>query len=188
MRARDARFDGALNVMRRGLAFMKRRQCREGSTAVEFAFVALPFFMLLFGILEIGLLLLVDAMLETAASDASRQIRTGLAQTQKLKPEDIKARLCANMSLFSGDCPQRTFIDVRVIDDFSTPPDADPLESGVFDPSVLDYEPGGSGARVLVRIWYEHHIITPFIAQAVTRTNDNKVRLTTSLAFRNEPY
>lgn len=167
---------------------MKRRQRREGSTAIEFAFVALPFFMLLFGILEIGLLLLVDAMLETAASDASRQIRTGLAQTKKLEPEDIKARLCANMSLFSGECPQRTFIDVRVIDNFSDQPDADPLKSGVFDPSVLDYDPGGSGARVLVRIWYEHHIITPFIAQAVSRTKDHKVMLTTTLAFRNEPF
>lgn len=167
---------------------MKRRQRREGSTAVEFAFVALPFFLLLFGILEIGLLLLVDAMLETAASDASRQIRTGLAQTQQLKPEDIKTRLCANMSIFSGECPQRTFIDVRVIDNFSDQPDADPLKSGVFDPSVLEYEPGGSGARVLVRIWYEHRIVTPFIAQAVSRTKDHKVMLTTTLAFRNEPF
>ena len=41
---------------------------REGSTAVEFALVALPFFILLLGILEIGLLLLTDALLETAAS------------------------------------------------------------------------------------------------------------------------
>ena len=66
--------------MRRGLGLMHRRRRREGSTAVEFALVAFPFFILLFGILEIGLMLLVDALVETAASDAGRQIRTGLAQ------------------------------------------------------------------------------------------------------------
>ncbi|WP_313044847.1 TadE/TadG family type IV pilus assembly protein, partial [Brevundimonas sp.] len=32
---------------------------------MEFALVAFPFFMLLFGILEIGLMLLVDALVET---------------------------------------------------------------------------------------------------------------------------
>jgi hypothetical protein len=174
--------------MRRGLNLRPGRRRREGSTAVEFAMVALPFFMLLFGILEIGLLLLVDALAETAISDAGRQIRTGQAQEQELKPEDIKARLCANMSVFAGDCPDRAFVDVRVVDDFSNPLAPDPLKTGLFDPSVLGYEPGGPGDRVLVRVWYEHPILTPFIAQALSRTTDHKVLLTTTLAFRNEPY
>ena len=39
-----------------------------------------------------------------------------------------------------------------------------------------------------MRIWYEQPIFTPVIAQAVSRTRDNRVMLTTTLAFRNEPY
>ena len=155
---------------------------------MEFALVAFPFFMLLFGILEIGLMLLVDALVETAVADAGRQIRTGLAQDQQLEAGDIKTRLCANMGVFSSDCPNRAFIDIRVVDGFTTPPDADPLKTGAFDPSVLTYEPGGPGDRVLVRVWYEHPILTPFIAQAVSRTTDDRVLLTSTLAFRNEPY
>ncbi|GEB98976.1 pilus assembly protein [Brevundimonas diminuta] len=174
--------------MRRGLGLMHRRRRREGSTAVEFALVAFPFFILLFGILEIGLMLLVDALVETAVSDAGRQIRTGLAQEQQLEIGDIKERLCAKMSVFAADCPSRAFIDIRVVDGFSTPPDADPLKTGVFDPSVLTYMPGDAGDRVLVRVWYEQPIVTPFIAQAVSRTTDHRVMLTTTLAFRNEPY
>ncbi len=164
------------------------RRRREGSSAVEFALIAFPFFILLFGILEIGLMLLVDALVETAIADAGRQIRTGLAQDQKLEAGDIKTRLCANMGVFSSDCPSRAFVDIRVVDGFSTPPDADPLKTGAFDPSVLTYQPGGPGDRVLVRVWYEHPIITPFIAQAVSRTTDDRVMLTATLAFRNEPY
>ena len=133
-------------------------------------------------------MLLVDALVETAVSDAGRQIRTGLAQEQKLEVGDIKKRLCANMSVFADNCPSRAFIDIRVVDGFSPPSDADPLRTGVFDPSVLTYTPGGPGDRVLVRVWYEQPIVTPFIAQAVSRTTDRRVMLTTTLAFRNEPY
>lgn len=173
---------------RRGLGLRRPGRRREGSTAVEFALVALPFFILLFGILEIGLLLLVDALVETAVSDAARQVRTGLAQEQALRPEDIKTRLCANMSVFARDCPDRAFIDIRVVDDFARTPEGDPLADGVFDPGVLTYEPGGPGDKVLVRVWYEQPIVTPFIAQAVSRASDSRVMLTTTLAFRNEPY
>ncbi|WP_292036536.1 TadE/TadG family type IV pilus assembly protein [Brevundimonas sp. UBA4553] len=166
----------------------RRRSTREGSTAVEFGLLAFPFFILLFGILEVGLLLLLDAVVETAVSDAGRLVRTGQAQQQAMTPAAIKQKLCARMSVFSGDCPDRAFIDVRVVDNFTTPVAPDPLASGVFDPSKLTYQPGGPGDRILVRIWYEQPIVTPFISQALSRTTDHKVLLTTSLAFRNEPY
>jgi Flp pilus assembly protein TadG len=166
----------------------RRKRAREGSTAVEFAMVALPFFILMFGILEVGVLLLLDAVVETAVSDTGRLVRTGQAQQQSLKPADIKQKLCERMSVFAADCPSRAFIDVRVVDNFSNPLAPDPLASGVFDQSKLTYLPGGPGDRVLVRIWYEHPIATPFIAQALSHTTDHKVLLTTSLAFRNEPY
>lgn len=150
--------------------------------------LALPFFLLVFGILEIGLLLLLDAVVETSVSDAGRLVRTGQAQQQALTAEDVKQKLCQNMSIFSADCPSRAFIDIQVVDNFSDPVAPDPLASGVFDPSKLTYEPGGPGERVLVRIWYEQPILTPLIAQAVSQTTDKKVYLTTALAFRNEPY
>lgn len=170
-------------------SLLRRRKCaREGSTAVEFAMIALPFFILVFGILEVGMLLLLDAVVETAVSDTGRLVRTGQAQQQALKPAEIKQKMCERMSVFAADCPSRAFIDVRVVDNFSTPVAPDPLASGIFDQSKLTYQPGGPGDRILVRIWYEQPIATPFIAQALSRTSDDKVLLTTSLAFRNEPY
>ncbi len=150
--------------------------------------LALPFFLLLFGILEIGLLLLLDAVVETSVSSTGRLVRTGQAQQQTLTADDIKQKLCQNMSIFSADCPARAFVDIQVVDNFTDPVAPDPLASGVFDPSKLTYDPGGPGDRVLVRIWYEQPIITPLIAQAVSRTDNRKIYLTASLAFRNEPY
>lgn len=165
-----------------------RRQARRGAAAIEFAFVALPFFALLLGIFEIGIMLLASAMVDTASSDASRLIRTGQAQVQQLKPEVIRERFCKNLGIFSQNCAARTAIDIRVVKGFSGEIAPDPLSTGHFDPDVLTYEPGVPGDYVLVRIWYEHPVVTPFISQALSRDDDKKVRLQTTLAFRNEPY
>lgn len=163
-------------------------RAREGSTAVEFALIALPFFMLLFAILEIGLILLLDAVVETAVSDTGRLVRTGQAQQQALTPAMMKVKLCAEMSVFAGDCGNRAYIDVRVIDNFSSPLVPDPTSSGTFNPSLLTFTPGGPGDLVLVRIWYVQPVATPFLSQALSKMTDGKVLLSTTLAFRNEPY
>ena len=49
----------------------------DGAAAVEFAFVAIPFLMLVFGIIELGLLFLVSMSLENALMTVDRGIRTG---------------------------------------------------------------------------------------------------------------
>lgn len=168
-------------------------RARDGSTAIEFALIALPFFMLLFAILEIGLLLLLDAVVETAAADTGRLVRTGQIQMQNLTPEKMrevmKAKLCSEMSVFANDCATRAYLDVRVVNDFSTPLDEeDPMASGKLDKTKIDVKPGQPGDMVMVRIWYEHPIVTPFMQQALTKAQDGKVMLTTTMAFRNEPF
>ena len=179
---------GILLVTKVHLAKSNAKTNRRGAAAIEFALVALPFFALLLGILEIGILLLVSALVDTASSNTGRLIRTGQAQVGDLKISDIRQSFCAGMSVLDQDCANRTHVDVQVVQGYSGMNIADPLETGVFDPEVLKYQPGVPGDFVLVRIWFEHPVITPFIARAITRDNDNKVRLQTTLAFRNEPY
>jgi hypothetical protein len=41
---------------------------------------------------------------------------------------------------------------------------------------------------VMVRVWYEHPVVTPFLKQALTKGQDGNVMLTTTMAFRNEPF
>src|ERR1035437_1140141 len=63
-----------------------RAACRfarhqDGTAAIEFALVAVPFLALLFAILETALVFFAGQTLETAASDSGRLIMTGQAQT-----------------------------------------------------------------------------------------------------------
>lgn len=165
-----------------------KKNRRKGAAAIEFAMLALPFFMLILATLEVGLMLLASAMVETSTSATSRLIRTGQAQINQLEPEEIKRRFCANLSIFSTHCMERTQIDIRAVKTFGQDIAPDPLATGVFDPNVLTYQPGIPGDYVLVRVWFEHPIVTPFMANALSRSSDKKTRLLSTLAFRNEPY
>lgn len=52
----------------------------RGATAVEFGLLALPFFVLIFAIVETAMTFFAQQVLESAVQDASRFIRTGQSQ------------------------------------------------------------------------------------------------------------
>jgi len=79
--------------MRRMRRYLKNR---EGTAAIEFAILAIPFFMLLFAILELAIVFFINSTLNHSVSEASRQIRTGNFQSCGTK-EKFKELVCANM-------------------------------------------------------------------------------------------
>jgi Flp pilus assembly protein TadG len=174
----------------RGKRVLARRRsllrAEEGSTAVEFGMVALPFCLMMFAILELGLVFVTDSVLENATIETGRLIRTGQASAQNMTAEQFKEALCSRMSIFSGDCPSRANIDVRVIPQFNVSP-PDPMAGGAFDDSGLTYANGDPGSLILVRVWYRQPLLTTFMAQGLSRLDDGTVRLTATTAFRNEP-
>jgi len=148
--------------------------------------VALPFFFLLFAILELALVFVLDAVLENAAIETGRLVRTGQASAQNMTADQFKNSLCGRMSIFSADCGNRVAVDVRVIPQFDIDP-PDPMAGGTFDEASLTYANGNPGDLVLVRVWYQHPLLTPFLNQGLSRLNDGTARLTATTAFRNEP-
>jgi Flp pilus assembly protein TadG len=181
MTARRRRWSFGGRPLRRGLL-----RNRDGSAAVEFALVGLPFCFMVFAILEVALIFTLDSVLENAAIDTGRLVRTGQASAQGMTAEQFKAQLCSRMSIFSSDCASRATIDVRVIPQFNTAP-PDPLAGEGFDPSSLTYANGAPGNLVLVRVWYEHPLLTSFLSQGLSQVGDRTAVLTATTAFRNEP-
>ena len=161
---------------RRLTRLVDRRRAREGSAAIEFAMVALPFFFMMFAVLE-------NAVIETG-----RLVRTGQADAQNFNATTFRSNLCDRMSIFSGDCTSKVTIDVRRIPQFSNPNVPDPLSGASFDPNAAAYDGGDPGDIMLVRAWYQHTLLTPFLAQGLSKLNDGKAYLTATTAFRNEPY
>lgn len=182
MRARQPRSP----VLRRG--FLARLlAARDGSAAVEFGMVALPFCLMMFAILELGLVFVTDSVLENATIETGRMIRTGQASAQGMTAAQFKTSLCSRMSIFAPDCASRATVDVRVIPQFAAPP-PDPMAGGAFDAGGMNYCIGNPGSLVLVRVWYRQPLLTTFLAQGLSRLNDGTAMLTATTAFRNEPF
>ena len=155
---------------------------------MEFAMVAIPFFLMIFSILELGIVFVLDSVLETATMESGRLIRTGQAKEQNFDKEKFRTQVCDKMVVFKSDCANRMTVDVRVIPKFSSPNVPDPITNNAMDPSKTTYDGGQAGSLILVRVWYTHPLVTPLLSQAVSRVGPGKVLMTATTAFRNEPW
>ena len=187
-----------LSLIRRTRHALKKYQDdREGATAVEFAMLIVPFCMLLFAVLELGVIFFLSATLNHAVSEVSREIRTGEFQSNCKTSSNFKTAICSEMSS-GGNCISKLRVDVKTTssgnfepnmlpeipsppapgDDLSAPP---PVEPDDFDTTA-------ARAPVIVRAQYYYKLALPseFTRLANTRGNTRIIEAIT--AFRNEPF
>lgn len=150
--------------------------------------VAAPFFFMIFAVLELGLVFLIDATLENAVLQAGRVVRTGRAETEGYTQQRFKQALCAEMSVFAGDCVDRADVDVRVMPRFRDGLPDSPIRDGVLHVGDTGLVLGQPGDLMLVRVWYSQPLVTPFMSQAVSRLNSGAAVISVTTAFRTEPY
>lgn len=165
-------------------------QNASGSVAVEFALTAIPFFVLLFAILEASVVFFATATLDQAVNDASRLIRTGQAQTAGTTPAQLTQTICNNVALLS-DCTNKLKLDVRVFSNFSSVSFPSVLGTdGTIKNDKLVFSMGAAGDIVLVRAFYIWPIWSPFATGLANNSASSSAGrlIQSSAAFRNEPY
>ena len=161
----------------------------RGAAAVEMALVATPFLMLLFGIVEIGMIFLISASLENGMDLAARTIRTGQLQTgSAATAAAFQTTICNTFGWMQSDCTKNLSIDVRTYTTFASVTAPQPVTNGVFNTAALSFTPGGAGDIVVVRAYYRWPLIAPMFNQALQQLNGGVALLTSTVAFRNEPY
>lgn len=159
----------------------------RGVTAVEFAFVAGPFFFLIFGLLELSLVFIVSTTLEHGINEASRQIRTGSLQTANGTQQQFETAVCDELFGLL-DCSQNLHIDVREFDSFGNTNDPTPIDAnGNFVPN-FQFQPGTRDSIVVVRAFYEWELATPVLSAPLANLANGNLLLQASIAFRNEPF
>lgn len=166
---------------------------RDGATAIEFALLAIPFFMLLFAILELAVIFFISSTLSHAVSESGRQIRTG--NFQNCGQAAFKAAVCDKMKGL-GSCDQSLRIDVVskpsfsaiTLPDIPNPPVA---AAGAPKPNIPNgaYDESVAGEPVVVRAVYYHNLILPPQLTRLENTPGTGTHeIVVSTAFRNEPF
>jgi len=164
-------------------------RARDGATAVEFALVGLPFLALIFAIIELALIFLVSTSLDNATDNAARAIRTGQLQTKGgATATSFKTTICDNLGWLASTCGANLAVDVRTYANFNDISLSDPIVNKTFDAGALTFSPGNPEDIVVVRAYYQWTLFTPLLSGAVEKLSGGKTLLTSTLAFRNEPY
>jgi Flp pilus assembly protein TadG len=168
-------------------AVRRLARAQGGATAVEFAIIATPFFLLLMGILELALVFLVSTTLEHATQEASRQLRTGEFQMAgKVNEDDFETMICDSLAWIGDTCKAQLDVDSRAYG--TLPLMLAGLTANPYDPDDRCFEAGGPGQVVLVRASIEWKIFTPLLRPAMGATSEGKRYIRTTTAFKNEPF
>lgn len=163
------------------MLFRTFRKNERGAAAIEFAFVAPMVIVLIIATIEIGVLEVMSANLDSAVMTAARKIRTGEAD-RPVSSAALADMICQDMVDSSTACHSRLRTSVQTTATFAgaqSTADADPV--GQFYASA-------AGDIVLIRATYTWPLILPMYAGNFKMAGPTSAMLDTRAAFRNEPY
>ena len=182
------------------LSGLMRRWRREesGATAVEFAIIAMPFVLLLFGLVSVCLYYFADFSMENATWQAARAVRTGQLQqssgaysgatTNADRQMALKKAFCDKAFLFS-DCNSKAVVIVQSNAGFGNIVLPSCATNGiVLDQSAASFNAGGASSVVLVTICYPWDFGGKLPLFTMGNLQGGALLMQASAAFRTEPY
>jgi Flp pilus assembly protein TadG len=182
---------GQTDAGRRRLSLLSRwRRDTGGVTAIEFAIVAMPFMMMLFGIIAVGLYFFTLFCMDSAVEQAARLLRTGQAQQAAYTAQQFKTKLCEYVPGFV-DCATKVKVNVLSFQD-TTDITADSLPKCLGADnnlsSATSYSPGTASQVVLVWVCYEWELAgkIPFLRLGDMASGSALIQSTS--VFRTEPF
>ncbi|MCM2473658.1 pilus assembly protein [Rhizobium sp. CG5] len=196
----DARKPGS----RRG-AWAALLRSRDGAAAIEFAILSLPYFLIVFAILETFAAFAAEQLVANAADTMARQLRTGtvtvgLGKTTDLSETEFREAFCDEISIMitcSAEeiaTPTKLYLDVREFTTFALIPSDIPVVSDVLDVSTFDYSPGGAESINMLRAYYHWTVITDLVRPYITNirlpgeSENTGYLIVATSAFQNEDY
>lgn len=179
-----------LGLFKRRKSLRRFAKERKGSAAIEFALVAVPFFMLTFGLVEVLMIGFAQTSLDFAVTNASRQIRTGAVQQGGVTGAEIEEAICEQINRFMVlNCDGNLFLDVQRFDSFlDIDADESPIENGEFQDDGFGFNPGAPSDIVVVRSYYRWHVVTPLFEPLFSNVSGGDRILVSTMMFRNEPF
>lgn len=178
---------------------------RDGTAAIEFALLAIPYFMIIFAILETFVAFIGEQVVSNAVDTLSRQIRTGQITAANTTQQQFRQAFCNQISVLITcsaaelATPTNLYLDVKTYATFAAVPTTIPRVSSSDPYSDLNttgfsFTPGGSGSINMVRAYYRWQIIVDLLRPYLTNIHPSDGSMPSTYlivatgAFQNEAY
>jgi Flp pilus assembly protein TadG len=174
--------------------FLSRfRRDRDGSVAIEFTMLAIPFSLLVFAILESCIAFAGQEVMANATDDVARQLRTG--QIKSVNETELKQLICDRLDIIVAQgCPGLS-VDLR---NFTTFDKAAKLGFRINGSSIIltdgdsddifTVDPGEAGSKNMLRVFYKWPVVTDFMSKYLSNLDDGTTLHFASITWQNEPY
>lgn len=182
------------------------RRNKDGSAAIEFAVLAIPFFLLVFAIIETCVAFAAEQTLNYAVDRMGRKLRTGQITFNSTPPAttdmteaQFKTEFCNQLSIMIAcgvDVNSRLFLDLKSYANFGAMPKKVPRQTGTYgdlDTSGFAFSPGGSASINMFRAFYKWRVTADLVRPYVTNirsggTLPEYYLIVATTAYRNEAY
>ncbi|WP_192250118.1 TadE/TadG family type IV pilus assembly protein [Mesorhizobium silamurunense] len=173
---------------------------RRGSTALEFAMLAIPFALLVFAILESCISFAGQEVMANATDDIARQLRTGQLRKANVTEDSIKKLICDRLEIMvATNCPgsgsnASLLVDLREYPTFADAAAAGfNIQSGEIvltgtSSTTFTVSPGLAESRNMLRVFYKWPVITDFLAKQMANLKDGRTLHFASVTWQNEPF
>lgn len=169
-----------LDASRRS-AVMGRKfiQDRHGVTALEFAIVGPVFLLLILGVLELGVELTTQMLLDHSLDVAARQVQIGNITNSA----DFVTGVCGNFSVLVSKCSSSNLQVYATSGSSFSSLAAATISNGRL--SSTTYSTGTAGSDVLIEVMYNRPYLVGMLASVTGKTTNS---LLSSVAFQSEPF
>ncbi|MBY2984971.1 TadE/TadG family type IV pilus assembly protein [Rhizobium leguminosarum] len=193
----------------RFLRFRSLARSRDGAAAIEFALLAIPYFLVIFAILETFVAFAAEELVSNAVDTMSRRMRTGqitynLGRTTDMNQAQFRQAFCDEISILircsasEVATPSKLYVDMQTFSTFSAIPTTIPKLStdkyADINTAAFKYAPGGAGTINMLRAYYRWEITADLVRPYITtiRPSDGSMPrqylIVATAAFQNEQY
>lgn len=182
---------------------------RDGAAAIEFAFLSLPYFLIVIAILETFLAFTGEQVVANATDTFGRRLRTGritynLGRTTDMTRAQFRQAFCDEISILircsntEVATPAKLYVDLRSFATFAAIPRTIPRVSTAkyadIDTAQFQYTPGGAGTINMLRVYYRWQIMTDLVRPFLTTIRPSgggmpkDFLIVSTATFQNEKY
>ena len=169
---------------------------RRGSTAIEFAILALPFALLVFAILESCISFAGQEVMANITDDVARQLRTGQLRPADVAGSKLTTLICSRLQIIvSTDCPQQLLVDLREYPTFADAATATfKIQNGDVvlmqgtNSQTFANTPGLAESKNMLRVFYKWPVMTDLMAKSMANLSGGRTLHFASVTWQNEPF
>ncbi len=161
---------------------------RRGSTAVEFAMLAMPFLWLVIGMVELSIYFATSSLMAEASNVGARMVRTGQMQNVSNPEQAFRQAVCDRAAVFVA-CNKIQFQVTHVSDDnFASASNYQTAFDAQGNLKNQGFDDGGQSSVIIVRLAYRYPFMTPLIGSLLSDGPNTTKLIVNTIVMKNEPY